>query len=783
MKATEEFPPDDDLTDDFGRPAAEDVSEHDVDLVQLAWSSKWLLAGGLLAGVLLGQLAYWKLGPEYEAQTQVLVSKKAAALNEEGEAATYGDRAEHIALIMSPMIVGEAIERHDLRELPSLANSEDPVEDILDALKVKRSAGHDRSFLNVLDLSYRNRRPQDAEAVMAAIVDAYRIYLSDSYEQNTREVLQLVQEASRDLHERLRKKEQEYLDFRDSVPLHWNAPPGAELGPASAVNVHEDNLRAIESERRANLLRQAELKSKIRTLRDAQEDGQPAAALALLVQQMMAAAGSQSVAGSAAGLSGTAAVESQLLPLLIEEKRLLRDFGEDHPDVQSVRRSIETIREFYRQRGVAVPGFKTAASGPAEKSRTSPGTSTTDSVTVYLQALEQQLIGLEHRNAELQRLHAEELRLSKEFARYQAEDQKRHDELQRIKTLWNAVAGRLNRQSLEGRDSGYTLRQIAPIRSEFVLKRQIKFLGAGGVLGLAIVAAGVYLRAWRSTTFQSLEELRRSVVLPVMGSIPEFPAAGHPDRAAGATSTLLPELCYYHNPGSPEAEAYRALRTTLSIGPAGSRLRILQITSPEPGDGKTTLVANLAMALAHSGRRVLLVDADLRKPRIHELFGIPQDVGLADVLVGDVEWINAVRETVVDGLALMTAGLPAPAPAEMLASPRLDRFFQEARAEFDFVLVDSPPLLAVSDAAITSGQADAVLLVVRLSKTRKAAVRQAAELLEVHQVRVLGAVANGIVAAGDVYGYGANSYRFPPGQRPRSEASRSPERPELPLEV
>ncbi|NOX53173.1 MAG: hypothetical protein GXP27_01785 [Planctomycetes bacterium] len=199
-----------------------------IDYFQLALKYKGWLTAGFVGGLLLGIAIYLKLGPAYEATTRILVSKKVPMPIRDGETATYGERAQHIALIMSPFIVGKALEMHQLDKLPSLAKSKDPVEDILDSLVVKRSAGHDQSFLNIIDISCRNPNKRDAQKVVSAIVDAYRSYLSESTEEHMGEVVELITKANTELLQQLRQKEREYLAFRESAPLRWRSRIDAE---------------------------------------------------------------------------------------------------------------------------------------------------------------------------------------------------------------------------------------------------------------------------------------------------------------------------------------------------------------------------------------------------------------------------------------------------------------------------------------------------------------------------------------------------------------------------
>ena len=208
-------------------------------------------------------------------------------------------------------------------------------------------------------------------------------------------------------------------------------------------------------------------------------------------------------------------------------------------------------------------------------------------------------------------------------------------------------------------------------------------------------------------------------------------------------------------PTSPGAEAFRSLRTSLQFARQGQRLRSVLVTSPGVGEGKTSILANLGVVFAQAGERVVLVSSDLRRPMIGELFGLSEDIGMASVLLGE----RALSEAVLpvpgfERLSLLPAG-PVPSnPAEMLNSAYAERLFAELRDHFDLVLIDSPPVLPVTDASILSRYADATLMLAAAGQTRRADLQRAAERLNQVGATILGIVLNKITKqTGRYYGY------------------------------
>lgn len=214
------------------------------------------------------------------------------------------------------------------------------------------------------------------------------------------------------------------------------------------------------------------------------------------------------------------------------------------------------------------------------------------------------------------------------------------------------------------------------------------------------------------------------------------------------------DLITLTDPRSPVSEAYRTLRTNLSFYSLDTPLRSLVVTSPAAGEGKSTTVANLAVTMAQSGRRTLLVDCDLRRPSLHELLDKPAEPGLTNVLLGETEEIP-IQPTAVDNLYLLSAGPQPPNPADMLGSRRLDTILARVVDEFDMVLFDAPPVIAVTDAAVLGAKVDGVLLVIQAGKTRRDHAERAKELLEKAHVRIVGATLTNAPkdrTVGDYYG-------------------------------
>ena len=201
-------------------------------------------------------------------------------------------------------------------------------------------------------------------------------------------------------------------------------------------------------------------------------------------------------------------------------------------------------------------------------------------------------------------------------------------------------------------------------------------------------------------------------------------------------------LVMLDDPRSFQAEAYRVLRTNLHYANPDAPLRRFLITSAGPGEGKSTTVANLGIALAQSERAVLLVDADLRRPMLHTLFRQPNSPGLSSYLAGDALLDAVIQKTAVPNLSIVGSGPTPPNPAELLGSRRMRDFVNSVSERYDTVVFDSPPVLAVSDACTLASLVDGVLLVVGSGNAPQAALRRAKEQILAVRGRIIGAVVN-----------------------------------------
>jgi capsular exopolysaccharide synthesis family protein len=291
----------------------------------------------------------------------------------------------------------------------------------------------------------------------------------------------------------------------------------------------------------------------------------------------------------------------------------------------------------------------------------------------------------------------------------------------------------------------------------------------GIVLGMGIGLGYAFIREYLDNTVKSVEHLERKG-LTILGIIPDMQGTT-PKSSVNEISTpskggtdFKRRLITYEDPKSPISESYRSLRTNISYASTfDKKIKSLLISSSQPGEGKSTTAANLAIAFAQLRKKTLLVDADLRKPVQHNVFSHSRGPGLAEYLIGDVDDLGSlIHPTKIENLFLLTAGGLPPNPSELLGSASMSQLVDHLEHDWDVVLFDSPPIVAVTDASMISGEIDAIALVVKAGQTERSAVDRALDTIRNVKAPLIGAILNGASqeSLGGKYAYYYSYYNY-----------------------
>ena len=293
---------------------------------------------------------------------------------------------------------------------------------------------------------------------------------------------------------------------------------------------------------------------------------------------------------------------------------------------------------------------------------------------------------------------------------------------------------------------------LVPSRASSPDKGRNMLLGL--ILGVGMGVGIVFLREYLDRSIQSIEWIERFGIT-VLGVIPIVSGLGMTgnlskrkrkklEGTAGPKS-IRRRLITREDPKSPISEAYRTLRTNILYSQADKKIKSILVSSPGPGEGKTTTVANIAITFANMGKRTLLLDTDMRRPVLHRIFDLQKDPGMSHYLAGvERDFDKMIQKTDVENLFVVSAGITPPNPSELMGSKKMAELVDRLEQEWDMVLLDSPPIVAVTDAAMISQEVDAMVMVIKSGETDREAFRRAVKSLIGIQVPLAGVVVNGI---------------------------------------
>ena len=394
-------------------------------------------------------------------------------------------------------------------------------------------------------------------------------------------------------------------------------------------------------------------------------------------------------------------LKSQIGDLQRQEAQLADKYGDRHPEMVKIRTAVQNA-----QAKLDSEINKVVESVKAEYQA---ALSQENSLMGALNTQKSEALGLNRKGIEYSVLSRD------------AESNKQVYEALMQRTKETGISGELKTSNIRVVDA-------AEVPSAPVLPQRQHDLMLAVISGSVLALGLVFLFEYLDNRIKSPQELRSHLGLPFLGMLPAIDSAG---------PTLL------HNGVPPAfAEAIRAVRTNVLFSSADEGVRMIVVTSAGPGEGKSMFSSNLSVSLAQAGQRVLHIDADMRRPRVHEIFELPQEPGLSNLLVGDCKPSEAVKITDVKNLCVLPAGMIPPNPAELIGSKRCSEYFATLSEHFDWVIIDSPPVLAVADASILANQATGVLFVVGADQTSRQTAKAAVDQLHAVQAHVIGAVLN-----------------------------------------
>ena len=710
-----------------------------VEIFNLIFRHLFLITFASGVGVGLGYLAFLRTPPQFQSSSQLHVRNDAKNHSTpfdglEKANATPRDQP-HAVLIVSPMVVERALQmpldssnERRLRDLPCFANLDNPAADIISRLTAHHNMPNGSENQDIVNLRYRDADALTSKAVLDAIIESYKEFLMENHKNVSVEVLKLIDEARVSLLKQLQEIETEYTQFREDSPLMFNKED-------NAANFHKDRMGEIELTRRNLLILMSDKKAQLQSINDALAHGGSREAISLMLQNMKP--------DSRAAEAGIKSPASEIFQLQLEEQLMLQELGPDHPKVKSLQKKLSLTQQFFLNQTMDNDPY-----APVRKE---------DFLTVCLNAFKYEINTIESRILELDELFEAERHHSKSVAAYELKNSQYQKDMDRTEALYQRILKRLDELNLLQDYGGYKTSIISPPAvGVYVAPIFAQYLLIGAVCGAALGFGLAYLAESNDRSFRTPEEVSEQLGLPIVGHVPVIPPVS---TAVRNNAAFDPTLVTVLNPKSRMAESYRAIRTSLFFSTRGGQHKVIQLTSPTPGDGKTTVCANLAASIAQSGKKVILIDGDFRRPRVHQLFKLDKSVGMSSLIGDDLELPDAIQFTDVANLWCLPCGPIPNNPSELLSSPRFEELLNLLREQYDFVIIDTPPLLAVTDPSAVAARVDGVILTIRLSKRARSEATRAAEMLATLGANTIGLVVNGVgTKAG--YGYGGYNYQY-----------------------
>lgn len=403
-------------------------------------------------------------------------------------------------------------------------------------------------------------------------------------------------------------------------------------------------------------------------------------------------------------------LKDQLVSLSVRKRELDQVFEDTHPDLMVVNSQIALIEQ----------DLKREASS-------------------YIKALESKIEALDETIArfqeELERLPEKEIQLARLERNAKVNEE-----------IYTLLLTRLKEAQISEAMEIGDIRIVDPaIMPKYPVKPNKKLnLALGFVVGLMFGISLAFFVEYFDTTIKSWEDVSKRLDLPMLGSIPRIrlPKGAKLKDGGEGDRSLEASLISHSDSKSPISEAYRTIRTNIQYFDITDRVQTILLTSPGPKEGKSTTVSNLAVTLSQQGVKTLIVDADLRKPVMARTFHISKTPGLTEILTGQASLSMCIAESGIDNLYLLPSGTIPPNPSELLSSTKMTELMELLKEAFQVILLDSPPVLAVTDASILAQKTDAVVLVVRSEVTEEDAAAMAGHHLEHVKARVIGVVIN-----------------------------------------
>jgi len=742
----------------------QDESEGTLDVIQILTRQRWIIIFCATLGLGLGVLYATKATVWYTSVATLLINPKNPTGTTGGQSDVLEEDilANHMEILRSRKIVEGAMKKEGLMELASIApmlsvkSHEDAADYVINRLEIVMGGEGAAKTARSLNISFSHTDPLESQQILEAVLLEYQEFITGQLESVMSKANDFINQAKDQVETDLRAAEQEYLVARKSAPLLFQG--------VGSSNVYQDKYRRIEEELLTVEIEESSLRVRLErveeTLKTLESDGQLSDhldKLALIDSESLerlgmfaslqtnAANTAEFQASQPARIAEAQTQYKNILDLMSEKQRLTTVFGPGHPKVQDVQDQIDLVKNFLAEKETETdPGMGTGMMSPELL------------LKAYVGFLNHDAAALRERKRELEILAKNAEEQAKTLIDFELQDTVLQSKIDRNEALFDGVVQQLRQLDTASGLSGFVYELLETPRLGILSWPRLPLCGLGGLmLGLFGGLALAVTNDLSDGRFRSAAELESFVKIPMLGRLGKVNPIGR-----GIKGLIATEL-------TPDAEAIRMVRTLLLPDVRSGKIRSVGMTSPMQGDGKSTFVSNLAVSFSQLGLNVLVIDADLRRPSLHRYFSVVRDNGLCEVLSRDLEPTDAIRETEIDNLFVMPAGASTAVPAELLQSAKFDQLLEFVNDRYDIVLIDMPPVLAVSDPLVVGPKLGGVIMVVKAATARRSEVMNSLNRLESAGSKPLGCVLNTFGAGkkfssdGGYYGYYKSSYTDP----------------------
>lgn len=648
--------------------------------------------------------------------------------------------------ITSYKLLTDSIANHDLLSLTTLRGL--GPDEAIARIATMIEATPAKDAANILLIGCAGEIANDTAVIANAVSKEYIAHQIQTYEIALTDLQDLLTDAVDDLNNSLRELEAEYKEFDQNSPLMIDGK-----------NPHREQLNIVSAKINSIVIRQSEVSAELEAITTALKDGKDRNALLMLIgkqleQEQLLVTAQEDTNGDGRRqqeITTASGLYKAMMPLLLQESILSQQLGAGHPKLVTLRKEIEMTQQYYEQ----LVEMQRADDGEKSSEMPQPAEEL-DFLSIYLNSLIEELAVMEQQRTDLELISKREESRAKELREFEHQKATYERRIARETSLLDDIQLQMRNTELPTNAGGVSASILTEARhGKLIFPILPKFLGMGAFLGAFLGLGLGYIVEAADRSFRKPEEIVREFGIPIVGHIPYIQNKNLDD--ASAESAMDRTLITKHLPNSRPAEAYRAVRTAVCFSTTGRSHRIIQVTSPAAGDGKSTLAQNFAVTLAQSGKNTIIVESDFRRPRVHKITGVSNAAGIVDVLCGNAELDDAIQETEVENFSVLPCGRRPKNPSELLSQPSYEHLLQVLRERYEYVIVDTPPVLVVTDPCSVAPRVDGVLLCVRLSRDTRDFGRRALEQLRDVGANMTGIVINGVEES-DAYGYGTYNY-------------------------